>query len=647
MNSVGRRKLIALILSISSLLGSATLSQSEAKSEAYRMYKAAASGDVDTIQELIKQGVSPNVFYESSTPLIEAAFYGHLGAVKLLVAKGADVNMKGWMEILSQGTRVRVLGFAFHAAVLNKHWDVAEFLAKAGTDLGRALDTLHRWVNEQPNNPEASAILANAYCITGNLDEAIKYAEVSLKVQRNALAYVALGKAYRARGDYGKAIQSLKRALEIDPMAPEANFEIGKALAEQERFEEARPYFLKEVEVRGASSRKAVPSLICLSLVDLAIGDFSKAAVWATEAINLLRYSPIGFTFQLVGDSVIVTEVKSSSPAEKAGLKKGDKILKVNGQPIEGWGRDRVFQSFHVEEGEPLHLTLERKGTNGPLDVSILMEGINYDEEAALPFALRAFANRELGRLEQFFKDAQRAYSLDPRNRWAIRSMVVLNMDKGHLQEALRVLSTAKKGDFDRLLEAIAYGKSGDMEKASEAYAQISEDFFTGKNAFLSKYIAFCQDLFRPYKAEKLRLAEELESKKLYREALKEYQEFLRLADEREGSQIRTHLAQLMLKQPHLFALPEEGRRAVIRAETYTAEGDFERTIEEYKKALRVQPFFPALYKALALNYAQLKLYKKAIRYMEIYLELYPDAPDSRAARDEIYRWELLMEKGE
>jgi len=32
---------------------------------------------------------------------------------------------------------------------------------------------------------------------------------------------------------------------------------------------------------------------------------------------------------------------------------------------------------------------------------------------------------------------------------------------------------------------------------------------------------------------------------------------------------------------------------------------------------------------------------------MNIYLELYPDAPDIRAAKDQIYKWEFMMEKGE
>lgn len=118
------------------------------------------------IEELVNKDVDVNSVDSShlpSIPLIVAAFYEQLSAAKSLGAKGTDVNMKGWMEIVSKGTNVRVLGFFFHAAVLNKHWDIARYSANAGTNIERAVDTLHQWVNKQPNNPEALAILANTY----------------------------------------------------------------------------------------------------------------------------------------------------------------------------------------------------------------------------------------------------------------------------------------------------------------------------------------------------------------------------------------------------------------------------------------------------------------------------------------------------
>jgi len=77
----------------------------------------------------------------------------------------------------------------------------------------------------------------------------------------------------------------------------------------------------------------------------------------------------------------------------------------------------------------------------------------------------------------------------------------------------------------------------------------------------------------------------------------------------------------------------------------YIDKGKYDDAIKKYKEAIKIAPYFPLLYKAIALNYAELQQYQKAINNLKIYLELYPDAPDVREAKDEIYKWELMMEK--
>jgi hypothetical protein len=56
-------------------------------------------------------------------------------------------------------------------------------------------------------------------------------------------------------------------------------------------------------------------------------------------------------------------------------------------------------------------------------------------------------------------------------------------------------------------------------------------------------------------------------------------------------------------------------------------------------------PFTASLYFNTALIYGGHKNYPEAIRHMKIYLEMAPDAPNARAAQDEIYKWELQIEK--
>ncbi len=61
--------------------------------------------------------------------------------------------------------------------------------------------------------------------------------------------------------------------------------------------------------------------------------------------------------------------------------------------------------------------------------------------------------------------------------------------------------------------------------------------------------------------------------------------------------------------------------------------------------SMRLAPYIPKLYYNAALLNGQLKRHGEAIRLMKIYLEAAPGAPDARAARDEIIRWELQLER--
>ncbi|MGP0092107.1 MAG: S1C family serine protease [Xanthobacteraceae bacterium] len=57
----------------------------------------------------------------------------------------------------------------------------------------------------------------------------------------------------------------------------------------------------------------------------------------------------------------VVIEVVAGSPAEKAGIKEGDVITKVNGQPISGVSEFRNKISL-MPIGSELHITLIRRG---------------------------------------------------------------------------------------------------------------------------------------------------------------------------------------------------------------------------------------------------------------------------------------------
>jgi len=328
-----------------------------------------------------------------------------------------------------------------------------------------------------------------------------------------------------------------------------------------------------------------------------------------------------------------------------AGIEIGDKIIKVNNQSTEKLKLEDVANLLRGEEGTQVTLTIKRG--NKEFEKTITRKTM-IDKKASAFFAQRSFCYREKGNLEQAIKDAEKAYSLNLNLDDTKEALGAVYIDKGKYDEAINILSSTDKDNyFSKLLLATAYAKGGKFNEAVSVYKNIPEDYLITKSVLRNNAINTLYTALKPYKNSLMQSVKALEAKGQYKEAIKEYANLIKIADEKEAKGIRAHIAELMIRYPHLFALPEEVRKFVIRAETYIEEGKFEKAIEEYQKALELSPFYPNLYKALALSYGQIKDYKKAIKNMNIYLELYPDDPDIRAAKDQIYKWEFMMEKGE
>ena len=89
------------------------------------MIAAAVKGDNAEVARLLADGVNVNAKdNEGGTALAHAAWFGHLGTVKLLLEKGADVHAKK-----NDGATPLSL------ATWNKHADVVEALTKADSEL--------------------------------------------------------------------------------------------------------------------------------------------------------------------------------------------------------------------------------------------------------------------------------------------------------------------------------------------------------------------------------------------------------------------------------------------------------------------------------------------------------------------------------
>ncbi len=70
--------------------------------------------------------------------------------------------------------------------------------------------------------------------------------------------------------------------------------------------------------------------------------------------------------------SQVIGEVVENSPAEKAGIKAGDKIISINGNPVRGYAGtlDSIFESIVLSKGDKIEFVIERPGVTTPITLT-------------------------------------------------------------------------------------------------------------------------------------------------------------------------------------------------------------------------------------------------------------------------------------
>jgi tetratricopeptide (TPR) repeat protein len=517
-------------------------------------------------------------------------------------------------------------------------------------------DAVEAFIKAIELNPKAEDYytqLANSYLGLKQFEKAIQAAKRSIGIeQNNAFAYHILSKIYRTMGKYDEAIDALKRAIELEPKVVDRYISLADLYSEQENYSEAINTLKKALEIEPNNVRlysELTNSYMAAGRFDDAIKVINKAV----EDIYVIR--GIGIRSEIKEKYPVVISVEPSGPAKKAGIEVGDRIIKINGQSTKGWDINKTTENLRGQEGTQVALTIERKGLGKPFEKTITREkmvpGWAVDWSAS-SLGKRSLINAIKGNFEEARQDVERAYALNPNDLWAKSAMSFTYIidspplaKESKITEAIKILSSIQETPFGRLLEALAYSKMGDLKKSFDIYTLIPEDYLQAKSVFRQQFIDAALESLKPYIDNKKEAAKSLEAKGQYSDALKEYAELLKIVGEKEAKEIRSQVAMMIKARPDVAQLPEEARRYVMRAEMATKESKFDDALKEYKEAIKIVPFSPALYKAIALNYEALKDYRQAIKNMNIYLDLYPEAPDAREAKDQIYKWEYMLEK--
>ncbi len=77
------------------------------------------------------------------------------------------------------------------------------------------------------------------------------------------------------------------------------------------------------------------------------------------------KYNGVGASFDKLNDDVLVTEIFEKSPAQKGGLKTGDRIVAVDGKKASGKSIEEVGDALKGSAGSSVELSVSRMQTDG------------------------------------------------------------------------------------------------------------------------------------------------------------------------------------------------------------------------------------------------------------------------------------------
>ncbi|MGB3007306.1 MAG: tetratricopeptide repeat protein [Chitinophagaceae bacterium] len=503
-----------------------------------------------------------------------------------------------------------------------------------------AVSAMKKMIELTPDNSDNFATLSNYYRWNKQYDEAITAAKRAIDIKPdNSHAYVSLGSAYGSKNQNDEAIKALIKATELNPENKNAYEWMGNIYYKSYSFNKAVFPYKKLVEIAPLNTNY----YFNLALTYYNMGSYNNALASINKVLDLFTLKgSIGINFFIEDNFPVIKGIIKWSPAKKADLHFGDKITEIDGKSMKKLSHDKISSFLNGTPGSQVSLTLER--AEEKIKKYVPRENV-ITEDGALALGLRSLIFSQTGKFSEALNDAQKAFLANSKDNYVLVSLSAAYINHGQYEEALKLLENPKNGKKALMYTAIAYAKLGKLDEAKNAYLLINDRELLSKNIPIKQDNKIILEAFKPLVIRYREKATAFETQNQYKEALAELTEAVKIADETESKAILENMFSIVRKNPLLSETSEEGRKFGLRGELLVSEGKIEQAATEFDKAILAAPYMAKLYYNNSLVHLEMKKYDEAIMDMKTYLLAVPDAPNSRELKDDIIRWEFLMEK--
>jgi carboxyl-terminal processing protease len=108
-------------------------------------------------------------------------------------------------------------------------------------------------------------------------------------------------------------------------------------------------------------------------------------------------FEGIGAEVGIVDGKIVIVSPFKNSPAEKAGIKPNDQILKVDGKSVEGLDLNKATLKIRGQKGTLVNLEIARKGLNDPLSIDVKRAEIPLETVHA---SIKKYKGKKVGYIE-------------------------------------------------------------------------------------------------------------------------------------------------------------------------------------------------------------------------------------------------------
>jgi len=152
------------------------------------------------------------------------------------------------------------------------------------------------------------------------------------------------------------------------------------------------------------------------------------------------RYYGLGITINVVGGDVTVFNVFEGSPAYQKGLRRGDVIVMIEGEPTKGWNTEEAVRKLRGPKGTSVNIAIRRVTYDEPIKLAVMRDEVHIP---TIPASIMLDATTGYIKLQDFGENT------DPELGRALRELTQKGMKRlvfdlrgnpgGALDQAIRV----------------------------------------------------------------------------------------------------------------------------------------------------------------------------------------------------------------